>query len=203
MFGSNREQCGKAPEVLWGEVLVLPHKGLVLGLLLTVVVGQVGKRWFCGKGLELGVLHAAAKDLILGGLREFGEHGEREEKLLQLGNVPVEVREVIPVSTISDVGEDHMLKHMCHLPQIMVESRDTSLLVLVNHLVDPGLVLGGLQTLLQVVVAGSLALQVRGHLLHQRVISRSEAREQVRFFRTQLGEATVPIGSVVTGCTIM
>ena len=92
---------------------------------------------------------------------------------------------------------------MCHLPRIMVESRDTSLLVLVNHLVDPGLVLGGLQTLLQVVVAGSLALQVRGHLLHQRVISRSEAREQVRFFRTQLGEATVPIGSVVTGCTIM
>jgi hypothetical protein len=54
-------------------------------------------------------------------------HGEGKDKLLRLGGVPVEVREVIPASTIRNVGEDHMLKHMCHLPRIMVECRDTSL----------------------------------------------------------------------------
>ena len=81
----------------------------------------------------------------------------------------------------------------------MVERGYTSLLVITKHPVRLGPVLGGLEASLQVVVAGNLALQEHGHLLQQRIMSNKEAREQVRFFRTQLGKATVPIGTIVNG----
>ena len=110
---------------------------------------------------------------------------------------------MIPASTIRDVGKDHVLEHMCHLPQIMVECGDTSLLVIMNHRVLLGPVLGGLETPLQVVIAGPLALQVQSHPVHRRIISNREAREQVRFFRTQLGKVIVPNGMIVKGWTIM
>ena len=143
-----------------------------------------------------------AEDLGLGRLLELSKHSEGQGSLLRIGGVPVEVREVITASTISDVGKDHVFKNMCHLPRIMVERGYTSLFVITKHLVRLGSVLGGLEASLQVVVAGNLALQEHGHLLHQRIIRNREAREQVRFSRTQLGKATVPIGTIVNGWAI-
>jgi hypothetical protein len=154
----------------WREVLVLLDKGLVLGLLLMVVVGQISNRKFSGKGLIVRVSHMIAEDLGPGRLLEFSKHGEGKGRLLWIDGVPVEVQEVITASTIGDVGKDHVIKNMCHLPRIMVECGYTSLLVITKHPVLLGPVLRGPEASLQVVVAGNLALQENGHLLHQRII---------------------------------
>ena len=106
-----------------------------------------------------------------GRLLKLSKHGEGKGRLLRIGGVPVEVREVITASTIGDVGKDHVVKDISHLPRIMVERGYTSLLVITKHPVLLGPVLGSLEASLQVVVAGNLALQEHGHLLHQRIIS--------------------------------
>jgi hypothetical protein len=46
---------------------------------------------------------------------------------------------------VNDVGENDLLKYMRHLSTIVMESQDTTLLIIAYHLVDPGLLLRGRQ----------------------------------------------------------
>ena len=138
---------------IFGGLLAL----LKLTLLpLTVVVGYVASSQLPGKSPEMRVTHSMMESLVPARLREFDEKRECSRELLRLGSTPIEILEVDTGSTISDVRKDNRFEYMSHLTTIVVESRNTTLLVITHHLADPSLLLGGGETFLQIVVSGLL-----------------------------------------------
>ena len=76
----------------------------------------------------------AMEDPVLARLREFNEKRKCSPELLGLGIIPIEILEVDKGSMISDVRKKNRCEHMCHLQTIMLESRNTTLLVTMHHL---------------------------------------------------------------------
>ena len=101
------------------------------------------------------------EDLVLARLREFDEKRKCSPVLLGLGSILIEFLEVDAGSTISDLRKNNRFEHMCHLPTIMVESRNTTLPVITYHLVEPGFLLGDCHTLPQIDGFGNLGQQER------------------------------------------
>ena len=102
------------------------------------------------------VTHTTMEYFVPARLRESDENKECSPDLLRLGSTPIEILEVTTGSTISDVRKDDRFEYMSNVTTIVVESRNTTLLVSTYHPVDPSLLLEGGRTFLQIVVFGLL-----------------------------------------------
>ena len=69
-------------------------------------------------------------------LWEPDEKRKCSAELFRLDSLPIEVD---TSSTIGDVRKNNRPEYMCDLPTIVVESRNTALLVITYHLVEPSL----------------------------------------------------------------
>ena len=65
------------------------------------------------------------------------------ERAPQAWHYPIEILVVDMNRPMGDVRHDNRFEYMSHVITIVVESRDTTLLMITYHLVDPGLLLGG------------------------------------------------------------
>ena len=83
------------------------------------------------------------ENLVLAGLSEFDEKRKCSPELLTLGSPLIEIVEVDTGSTIGDAQKNDRFEYMCHLVTIVVESSDTTLLVITYHLGEHGLLLRG------------------------------------------------------------
>ena len=103
-------------------------------------------------------------------LHDLGQLREGTTELLGLGLILVEVLKVNTSWAVNDVGKNDLMKYMRHLPTIVMESRNTTLLVIAYHLVDPGLLLQGRQAPAKISGLGDGCGEKRAQLLHKRVI---------------------------------
>ena len=76
-------------------------------------------------------------------LQEFDDKRECSSELPRLGSTPIEILEVDTGGMISDVWKENRFEYMNHVITIVVESRNTTLLMIMYHLVDLGLLRGG------------------------------------------------------------
>ena len=94
--------------------------------------------------------------LFLLDLGSFDEKRESSGELLKLGSTLIEILEVNTKGPIGHVRRDNRFEYMSHVITTVVESRDTTLLMITYHLVDPHLLLRGSKTFLRIVVLGLL-----------------------------------------------
>jgi hypothetical protein len=104
-------------------------------------------------------------------LRDLDQERESTTELLRLGLTPVEVLKVDTSWTVNDVWENDLLEYMRHLPTIVMKSRNATLVVIVYHLVDPGLLLRDRQAPAKIGGLGNGYREKGAQLLHKRVIS--------------------------------
>ena len=79
--------------------------------------------------------------LVPAGLWRFDEKRERSSELFRIGSIPIKILVVDTSRPINDVQEDNRFKYMSHLITIVMESQNTTLLVITYYLADPGLLL--------------------------------------------------------------